>query len=161
MVSMKELVRSGALEEVLAVYRDLDARPVERACVRRGECCHFEITGRTPAVTLGEALLVARAVRAQGKTRLAEEPGGRCPLLLEGQEAGGGLACAAYEARPFGCRTHFCRAAGGPIPRRNLLDLIRRLEALDRALGGDGPHDLSLAVARAMEEPGTRRGRYR
>lgn len=149
---MKELARAGTLEEVLAVYSDLEARPVERACVRRSECCHFEITGRTPAVTRGEAFLVARGVRATGKTRLTEPPDGRCPLLLKNSRPAGEPACAAYQARPFGCRTHFCRAAGGPIPRRDLIDLIRRLEAIDRALGGDGPHDLPLAIALALKE---------
>jgi hypothetical protein len=42
-------------------------------------------------------------------------------------------ACIAYDARPFGCRTHFCAAAGGPIARRDVADLIARLAALDAA----------------------------
>ncbi|MBV9128127.1 MAG: YkgJ family cysteine cluster protein [Verrucomicrobia bacterium] len=56
--------------------------------------------------------------------------------------------CRIYAARPFGCRTHFCRAAGGPYRRAEVLDLIRRLEAVDARLGGDGvPRPLPIAVA--------------
>lgn len=60
--------------------------------------------------------------------------------------------CLIYEDRPFGCRTHFCSAAGGPIARREVLDLIRRLEHVDFALNGDGPHPLQDAVAEALDE---------
>ncbi len=59
--------------------------------------------------------------------------------------------CLIYEARPFGCRTHFCAAAGGPYARREVADLIHRLEAIDHSLGGDGasalPHALRVALA--------------
>ena len=54
--------------------------------------------------------------------------------------------CLIYDARPFGCRTHFCAAAGGPFARRDVLDLIRRLEDVDAFLGGDGVHPLPAAV---------------
>jgi len=60
--------------------------------------------------------------------------------------------CLIYEDRPFGCRTHFCAAAGGPIVRREVLDLIRRLEDVDLALDGDGPHPLDNAVGYALDE---------
>jgi len=43
--------------------------------------------------------------------------------------------------------THFCAAAGGPYARAEVLDLIRRLEAVDARLGGDGPRALKAAVA--------------
>jgi len=55
-------------------------------------------------------------------------------------------ACVIYADRPFGCRTHFCAAAGGPYARAEVLDLIRRLEAVDAQLGGDGPRALAAAV---------------
>ncbi|MEY2548698.1 MAG: uncharacterized protein QOD64_1280, partial [Verrucomicrobiota bacterium] len=59
-----------ALEEVRQVYADLAARPIERNCVRLKECCHFKLTGRTPYLTKGEALVAARALRTTGRTRL-------------------------------------------------------------------------------------------
>jgi Fe-S-cluster containining protein len=60
--------------------------------------------------------------------------------------------CLIYEDRPFGCRTHFCAAAGGPIARREVLDLIRRLEDVDLKLNGNGPRALQNAVADALED---------
>jgi hypothetical protein len=136
--------RSGVdpalIAEVHAVYDDLAKRPVERACERRTECCQFLLTGRVPQLTRGEALVVARAFRASGRARLPKRDDGSCPML----DAAG--RCLVYAARPFGCRTHFCAAAGGPYARRDVLDLIRRLEQVDRQLGGDGPHPLATAL---------------
>jgi Fe-S-cluster containining protein len=60
--------------------------------------------------------------------------------------------CLIYADRPFGCRTHFCAAAGGPMARREVLDLIRRLDRVDAQLGGDGPRKLPGAVASALAE---------
>jgi Fe-S-cluster containining protein len=60
--------------------------------------------------------------------------------------------CLIYEDRPFGCRTHFCAAAGGPVTRREVIDLIRRLEDVDLALNGNGPRTLQNAVADVLEE---------
>ena len=56
-------------------------------------------------------------------------------------------ACLIYDDRPFGCRTHFCAAAGGPYARGEVIDLIRRLEQIDVELGGVGPRKLQDAVA--------------
>ena len=136
-----------ALAEVRQVYVDLAQRPIERNCTRRTECCHFELTGRTPYLTKGEAVVAAKALRATGRKSLAENADGSCPMLQ--QETGN---CLIYEDRPFGCRTHFCAAAGGPIARREVLHLIRRLEAVDLALNGNGPRPLQNAVADALEE---------
>ena len=137
-------LRREALEEVRAVYRDLENRPVERACIRRTECCQFKLTGRTPQLTRGEAILAAKGLRASGRKTLPERNDGACPMLRENG------ACLIYEARPFGCRTHFCAAAGGPYARGEVLDLIRRLEAIDGRLEGDGPRALPAAVAEAL-----------
>jgi Fe-S-cluster containining protein len=135
----------AAIPAVSAIYADLAARPIERACVNRTECCHFKLTGKTPYLTKGEALVAAKAWRATGRTRLPESPDGACPLL---DRASG--RCRIYEGRPFGCRTHFCAAAGGPYARREVVDLIHRLEDLDRALGGEGALPLPAAVERAL-----------
>jgi Fe-S-cluster containining protein len=132
--------RRAALAEVRAVYRELEARPMERSCTRLTECCQFKLTGRTPMLTRGEALLAAQAVRASGRKVLPEAAEGSCPLLKSDGK------CLIYADRPFGCRTHFCAAAGGPYPRGEVLDLIRRLEALDTRLGGCGPRALPVAV---------------
>jgi Fe-S-cluster containining protein len=134
-----------ALREVRQVYADLAARPIDRNCVRLKECCHFKLTGRTPYLTKGEAVLAARALRATGRKALPVNPTGACPLL--DSQTGN---CLIYESRPFGCRTHFCAAAGGPYARREVIDLIRRLEAVDQSLGGDGPRMLPAAVTGAL-----------
>ena len=136
-----------ALAEVRQVYVDLAQKPIQRNCVRKTECCHFKLTGRTPYLTKGEALVAAKALRATGRKSLPENADGSCPMLQP--ETGN---CLIYEDRPFGCRTHFCAAAGGPIARREVLDLIRRLEDVDLALNGDGPHPLQNAVADALDE---------
>jgi Fe-S-cluster containining protein len=142
---MKSKQHQSALDEVRRVYSDLAARPIERNCVRVKECCHFKLTGRTPYLTKGEALVAARAFRATGRTQLPANPTGACPLL----EATTGN-CLIYESRPFGCRTHFCAAAGGPYARREVIDLIRRLETVDAQLGGDGPRILTSAISSAL-----------
>ena len=135
------------VSEVRKVYEDLAQRPIQRNCVRKTECCQFKLTGRTPYLTKGEALVAAKALRATGRKALPENPDGSCPMLQP--ETGN---CLIYEDRPFGCRTHFCSAAGGPVARREVLDLIRRLEDADLALNGDGPHPLQDAVADALDE---------
>ena len=137
----------NALNEVRQVYVDLAQRPFQRNCLRKTECCHFKLTGRTPYLTKGEAVVAAKALRATGRKSLPETAGGSCPMLR--QETGN---CLIYEDRPFGCRTHFCTAAGGPLARREVLDLIRRLEDVDLVLNGNGPRPLQNAVADVLED---------
>lgn len=136
---------NAALQEVRQVYAELAARPIDRTCVRVKECCHFKLTGRTPYLTKGEALLAAKALRATGRKTLPTNSAGACPLL----DAQSG-DCLIYDSRPFGCRTHFCAAAGGPYSRREVIDLIRRLEAIDESLGGNGPRTLPNAINDAL-----------
>jgi hypothetical protein len=141
------LAPGAAVDAVKTIYRELATRPIARNCITRTECCHFRLTGRTPFLTKGEALTAAKAWRATGRTRIPESPDGACPLL--DQSTG---RCRIYDGRPFGCRTHFCGAAGGPYARREVVDLIHRLEDLDRALGGDGAIPLPAALASALRE---------
>jgi Fe-S-cluster containining protein len=141
----EELQRAAA--EVRAVYGELAQRPLERACQARTECCRFQLTGLTPYLTKGEALVAAKGFRATGRKELPEADDGACPLLK--RETG---RCMIYADRPFGCRTHFCEAAGGPYPRKHVLDLIRRLEEVDRQLHGDGPRKIQAALAAALDE---------
>ena len=137
----------NALYEVRQVFVDLAQRPFQRNCLRKTECCHFKLTGRTPYLTKGEAVVAAKALRATGRKSLSETADGSCPMLR--QETGN---CLIYEDRPFGCRTHFCAAAGGPLARREVLDLIRRLDDVDLVLNGNGPRPLQNAVADVLED---------
>lgn len=148
-MSRNPLKPGEALIQTRAVYADLALRPVSRDCVRRTECCQFRLTGRTPMLTKGEAIVAAKALKSAGRTRLPaslDPATGACPML----DANG--KCIVYDGRPFGCRTHFCAAAGGPYSRKEVVDLIRRLEEIDERLGGDGPRALPAAVASALEE---------
>jgi len=136
---------AAAIEAVREVYADLAARPVERNCIRRTECCQFRHTGYTPWLTDAEALVAAKAYRATGRTRLAAPADGACPML-DGRSG----KCLIYADRPFACRTHFCEAAGGPYSRREVLDLIRRLEEISAGLGKDGPRPITTALSAYM-----------
>jgi uncharacterized protein len=136
-----------ARDEVRAIYAELAQRPIDRNCVRAKNCCHFKLTGRTPFLTKGEGLVAAQALRATGRTRLPATTDGSCPML--DQSTGD---CIVYESRPFGCRTHFCAAAGGPYARGEVIDLIRRLEEIDARLNGDGPRKIEGALRAALEE---------
>lgn len=132
--------------EVAAVYAELEVRlkQVTRDCQMSTRCCRFQLTGEVPVLTLGEALVAARGVRASGRRELKPHPEGACPLL--GREG----RCTIYAFRPFGCRTHFCQAAGGVVPRKLVGDLIQRLEALDEKLGGEGSRGLPEAIASVL-----------
>jgi len=140
---------SASLDEIRAVYKDLATRPIDRNCVRLAECCNFKLTKSTPYVTKGEAMVAAKAVRAAGRSKMPEREDGVCPLLHPHTSK-----CLIYENRPFACRTHFCEAAGGPYERKEVLDLIRRIEKVDDDLMGSGPQKIEVAVGAAMRELG-------
>ena len=135
----------ATIAAVREVYADLAARPVQRNCIRRTECCQFRLTGQTPWLTDAEALVAAKAFRATGRTRLPEPTDGSCPML----EPKTGR-CLINADRPFACRTHFCEAAGGPYSRREVLDLIRRLKTISAPMPGDGPRPIASALRHYM-----------
>ncbi|MEO6052704.1 MAG: YkgJ family cysteine cluster protein [Chthoniobacterales bacterium] len=141
--------QKAALAEIRAIYTDLANRPADRNCTLKTECCHFKLTGLMPHLTRGEALLAAKALRASGRRELPQRKDGACPLLHPETSR-----CMIYADRPFGCRTHFCEAAGGPYARREVLDLIRRLEKVDADLNGRGPRLLAGAIADELEDLG-------
>ena len=136
-----------SLAQVRRIYAEVDARPIERSCMRVKECCHFRLTGRTPYLTRGEALVAAKALRGTGRKGLPATANGMCPLL---EVASGN--CLIYKDRPFGCRTHFCAAAGGPYARREVADLIQQLEKIDADLGGSGASALPHAIGEALKQ---------
>lgn len=90
--------------------------------------------------------MAAQAWRAAGRKEVVLPADGSCPFL------GKTGLCQIYDGRPFGCRTHFCEAAGGPYARNEVRDLIQRLETIDRKLGGNGGVNLPVAVAEAMND---------
>jgi hypothetical protein len=128
-----------AASDVKSVYAELAARPITRNCTRLTECCQFHLTGETPYLTRGEALVAAQAFKATGRRAFPARTDGACPMLE-------GTKCLIYAARPLGCRTHFCAAAGGPYPRREVSDLIHRLEDIASTLGGSEARPLPAAV---------------
>ena len=138
--------KSDTHAEIKAIYSSLNERVLERACTMRTECCQFLLTGKTPMLTKGEALFAATGVRASGRKKITPRDDGACPML------GKNGRCTIYAHRPFGCRTHFCAAAGGPYPRKHVADLIQGLEALDEKLGGDGPRPIQSAIADALKD---------
>ena len=138
--------RTALLSQVREVYARLAQRPIERNCLNRTDCCRFRLTGRTPFLTRGEALVAHSAARAAGKKKLPLPADGSCPLL------GPDGRCTIYDSRPFACRTHFCEAAGGPYSRKEVRDLIHELEAIDQRLGGSGGMGLPAAMKWATEQ---------
>jgi Fe-S-cluster containining protein len=134
-----------AAREVRAIYTEWEQRPLDRNCTGLADCCRFRHTGKTPYLTKGEAYVASRAWKAAGRKEVELPPDGSCPFLHPhtGQ-------CRIYDGRPFGCRTHFCAAAGGPAQRHEVRDLIQRLEEIDTRLGGSGAVNLPTAVREAM-----------
>ncbi len=139
-------LKSDSAAAVKKIYTDLAARPLERNCTLRTGCCQFQLTGKIPHLTRGEALVAAKALRATGRKTLPVRDDGACPLL-DPRTA----RCLIYESRPFGCRTHFCQPAGGPYSRGKVLDLIHRLEEIDHHLNGTGPVTLEKALRAELE----------
>jgi Fe-S-cluster containining protein len=135
-----------AAREVAQIYAEWEARPLARNCTGIADCCRFKLTGRTPYLTRGEALVAARAWRAAGRKDVTATADGSCPLLHPTTGR-----CRIYAGRPFGCRTHFCAAAGGPASRAEVRDLIQRLEIIDHQLGGDGAVNLPTAMKSALQ----------
>jgi len=141
---MKPLSNAAAIQAVRLIYAELEQRPQQRNCTGLADCCRFRLTGKTPYLTGGEALVAGAAWRAAGRTEVKPSPDGSCPFL------GSDGRCRIYAGRPFGCRTHFCEAAGGPLARGEVRDLIQRLEEIDHLLGGNGAINLPAAMQQAM-----------
>lgn len=143
---MPQMTHDEAIREVLAIYQEWHGRPIERNCTGVADCCRFRLVGHTPYLTRGEALVAARAWRAAGRKSVAMPADGACPFLHPSTGK-----CQIYQGRPFGCRTHFCDAAGGPARRKDVRDLIQRLEDIDQRLGGQGSMSLPAALKQVTD----------
>jgi Fe-S-cluster containining protein len=138
------------VKDVAEAYAWVDGRLPERACGRSGRCCQLAVTGLEPVVTEAEVDLLVEALRRQGRSVPRPRPDGACPLL-----DATGVGCLVYASRPLGCRTYFCREAGGKVPARVVREAIQTLNALDEARRR-GP-TRGRPLRRALEE--RRRGR--
>jgi Fe-S-cluster containining protein len=145
---------TALLEELLALYRQVDLSQQGASCPASTECCRFGVTGREPYVTSIEVAALRRAVARRGgplstKRRalpLAAGPDARkderiCVFL----DAGG--RCAVYESRPFGCRTFHCARATlpakpSPAEQRQFVNQLRDIASRHEP-GGDAPRPLS------------------
>ncbi|HYC54257.1 MAG TPA: YkgJ family cysteine cluster protein [Candidatus Binatia bacterium] len=129
--------------DLLSIYAEAEASLPARDCMRSTGCCRFALTGREPHVTQAEVDLLLEHLASQGRRVPPPRRDGACPFL-----AGDETTCTVYEARPFGCRTHFCREAGGPVPARELRISLRRLAELEEQLGSraQGPRPMSGAL---------------
>jgi len=132
--------------QVREIYAEWQQRPIQRNCTGLADCCRFRLAGHTPYLTRGEALVHAKAWKAAGRKDVVVPADGSCPFLHPKNGR-----CQIYEGRPFGCRTHFCDAAGGPASRGEVRDLIQRLEEIDTRLGGNGSMNLPTAMKEAMK----------
>lgn len=142
----------AALEELTALYREVDALYAGMSCDGTTECCRFGVTGRQPYVTAIELALLRRAIGARGgmpkeTKRALPLAKGRderiCPML--GRDA----RCTVYAARPLGCRTFYCeRAVGEPPDRSAQREIVARLRdiAARHSLGGDEARPLTRAL---------------
>lgn len=141
------------LEELFALYRQVDLSQEGASCPASTECCRFGVTGREPYVTSVEIAALRRAVARRGgplspkRRALPLTPGGSqkaeriCVLL----DAAG--RCSVYESRPFGCRTFHCARATLPATltgseRRELVNRLRDIASRHEP-GGDAPRPLS------------------
>jgi uncharacterized protein len=144
------------LDELAAVYRDVDAAYAAYRCPGTSECCHFAVTGREPYVTSIELAAMQRAIAARGgalpakRRALSMYPGEYrderiCPLLTTDGR------CSIYAARPLGCRSFWCHRADVPadaVARDALTQFVRRIQAIAtrHQPGGDQGRPLSKAL---------------
>ena len=128
-------------EDIEKIYADAEASLPERNCTRTTRCCRFAETGREPYVTRAEVDFLFAVLRSQGRRMPPPRSDGACPFLDRDEKT-----CTIYEGRPFGCRTNFCREAGGAVTAQELKPSLDRLAALDETLGGDGPRPLTRVL---------------
>ncbi|MEW5848900.1 MAG: YkgJ family cysteine cluster protein [Myxococcota bacterium] len=142
------------MSEILRIYQLAEDALPQRDCIQRACCCQFAQTGREPFVTEAEMQALQEELRRQGRKIPPPRDDGACPLLTDD-----GMRCSVYSARPLGCRTFFCREAGGPATAREMRDAIQALNALDEKhrRGKAGSRTLTDALASARSGKPTHR----
>lgn len=135
----------GLLDDLRALYRDVDARYAGTSCEGTTECCRFGRTGREPYVTELEVALIRKAIARRGGPKALARAASRppAPLLpvIKNEKVCGLLTregrCSIYAERPFGCRTFFCERATSlhPVAHREMLSFVDRLKSLAQGLG--------------------------
>lgn len=140
-----ERAQDALLDELRALYHDVDARYEATRCDATTECCRFGRTGREPYVTELEVALIRKAIARRGGPKALARAASRppAPLLpvIKNEKACGLLTregrCSIYAERPFGCRTFFCDRATSlePVEHREMLDFVARLKSLAQQLG--------------------------
>lgn len=114
------------------LYARTDALFAAWTCPGRARCCQFGLTGRQPELWGVEWALLDRALRQRPAPQKKAGAPGDCPAFDPSTRR-----CRAYDARPFGCRTHFCDEAEpcGKNPRAEIRALARDLAALAERTG--------------------------
>jgi Fe-S-cluster containining protein len=132
---------------ILKVYQLAEDALPERQCTASGRCCQFAVTGREPFVTVMEMDLILQELARQGRKVPPPRQDEGCPLLTPD-----GMRCTVYDARPLGCRTFFCREAGGVATAREMRDAVQALNTLEESRGkkrsGSRPLTRALKDAR-------------
>lgn len=165
----------GVVDELRALYREVDARYASTQCESTTECCRFGRTGREPYVTELELVLIRKAIARRGGAKALartssrskagkaqlDEVASRAKLPLVHDERRCGLLtregrCSIYAERPFGCRTFFCDRASSldPVSHREMLDFVARLKDLAQALGPQAHQGRPLSRILAAIEAG-------
>jgi Fe-S-cluster containining protein len=155
------------LDELRALYTEVDTLLSGWACDASTDCCRFGVTGREPYPTAIEQAEVERAVRARGglpkRRSLPTVRGGRgldesrtCALLSDEGK------CVVYTSRPFGCRTFFCERAHGPageaprhLPKAAISSIARAIADLSErfAPADPGPRPMSKFTSAWASRP--------
>jgi len=139
-------------EEIERIYAEAEASLPERSCTRRTRCCRFAETGREPYVTRAETDFLFAVLRSKGRRLPPPRDDGACPFLDSDERT-----CSVYEGRPFGCRTNFCREAGGAVTAQELRGSLDKLNALDESLGHEGPRPLTRVLDTILRSSRKRR----
>jgi hypothetical protein len=104
-----------------AIYRELEARPIERSCTRLTDAVAFRSTGRTPYSQSG-GVVAAKAWRASGRKSLPKWQMDHVPARPEEWSLRGLRGAAIWLSHPF------LRSSRWTLRAREVDDLIHRLE---------------------------------
>ena len=138
---------STAIAEVRQIYAELAQRPIERNCMRQTECCHFKLTGRTPYLTKGEALVAAQAFALPVENHFRQILMARARCCKRQPAIASFTTIAHSDVAPISVprpadRTHVAKSS---------ISFAASKKSMPK-LGGSGPRILQNAVTDALEE---------